>query len=152
MIITVELSKIMPNGDFVYEENLQEARERWNQKSFNDGSWIEVVNLDSHWSLNYRGEYFLPDGNHRSYIAYFEKGLKEAKVTLKPPRDFYYIGPWNLEEFRKCRRELNGLGIRSIPDLFGRIKPGNWRTISLQQSPTKNSLVKTIFTSQPVFD
>jgi len=147
MIITVELSKIMPNGDFVYEENLQEARERWNQKSFNNGSWIEVVNLDSHWDLNYSGEYFLPDGNHRSYIAYFERGVKEARVTLKRPRDFVYVGPWNLEEFRKCRRELNGLGINSILNLFGRIKPGNWRIIDLQQYYPKNSLAKSIFTS-----
>jgi hypothetical protein len=124
-VITVELGKLIPNGDAVYTANLANARDRWDECAFQDGSWVGVVPLD--------GEFFLPDGNHRSYVAYFERGYSHAKVTVLEPPMAESV-PRTEEYLERARRRcrinrdiVRELGVSCVADLEGRVRRGDWR-------------------------
>jgi|TARA_B100002003_G_C14154579_1_gene555651 hypothetical protein len=130
MILTVQLKNITPNWMWVYENNLQQARDKWDQKAFENGTWIEVINLEGYSPINFNGEYFLPDGDHRCYIAYFEKGITEAKVKIINPikRMMGDVMEQNkFELYQACKEKVREEGIQGIPDLEERIKSGDWR-------------------------
>ncbi|MFA6888101.1 MAG: hypothetical protein WC254_01240 [Candidatus Woesearchaeota archaeon] len=128
-IIEVNLGDLIPNNEYNYEVNLQRARGRWDQKKFEDGSWIEVYELD--------GRYFLPDGDHRVYVAYFEKKLQFAKAKLVERQDYEGLfcvwdpnmpqWEYTIDKYRTWRDEIAQQGVNSIKDLERRVLPGSWQ-------------------------
>ena len=128
-VIEVKLAELIPNFEWVYEVNLQQARDRWDQNKFETGVWIYVFELD--------GRYFLPDWDHRTYVSYFEKNHRIARATLVEEQDYNgrlgnsnrKLTAWqaDIENYRRYRNMTFAAGVNSLIDLEHRVKPGSWQ-------------------------
>ena len=129
-IIKVNLGELVPNGSYVYEKNLEQARQKWDQYRFENGLWINVYDLD--------GQLFLPDGNHRVYIAYFEKDIKTAQAKLAELSDFPEYS-WDdiLKPWRHLQDTAAKDGVHSVEDLEGRMRPGSWQNALSEEIKTR---------------
>lgn len=125
-IIEVNLGDLIPNDDFVYSINLQNVRNNWNQRAFDAGTWVSVADVD--------GKLYLPDGNHRVYVAFFERDIKNAKVNLTEEKDYRGLrrNPesklmWEeyLDDYRKIIDSIRRSGVTCIRDLEHKIKSGS---------------------------
>ncbi len=119
----VLLGHLIPNDSYVYTENLTKAVERWDQKAFDNGAWVNVVEIDK--------QYYVPDGNHRIYVAMFFKNKVEARVRIVKPQQVLYSSREVVEEqLLSYQANINRIktdGVNDFFDLRGKVRTGSWQ-------------------------
>lgn len=130
-IKTVALGLLIPNDSYVYRENLARAMQRWDDGSFQNGSLVKTIKVDD--------GYYVPDGNHRVYVAMFYHGHDEAKVTIITP-DLFEPNHQELSSYRANIRRIREDGVNDFLDLYGRIKQGSWQAELSRQKREKRAM------------
>jgi len=133
-IIAAYLGNVIPIETCVYEDDLARTERDWDQNSFENGSWVEVFPMGN--------RLYAADSTHRLYVAFFQKGLLFAPVTLAEEKDYQHpdnefrgLTEWQAYEIINRKNMLENMqeGVLKLSDLENRIKPGDWRTAAREE-------------------